>query len=415
MKSVLKIESLGSQGDGVAESEKGRVFVPFALPGEIVAVGATTVSGLPVLDGPPSPERVEPACRHFGSCGGCALQHLDNKPYLAWKRQKVIDALANRSIEVDVDKIEPIEPATRRRALFSARMTDNGPLLGYMQAGSNVIADIAECPILVPSISGNLGRLRELVKVVGPTRAVFRMIVTACATGLDVALENCGDRTDALRRRLSGFAISRGLSRIAADGEVLVSPDEPRIFFGDVAVIPPPGGFLQACPETEAAMAEVVSGHLRPAKRVIDLFSGCGAFALRLAKSSIVHAVESDRASLDALDHGFRFAVGLKSVTTERRDLMRRPVTANELAAYDGLIFDPPRAGAEAQARQIAKSDVPNVAAVSCNPGTLARDLRILIDGGYRLHGVTPFDQFLWSPHVEAVALLSKPKRRQRR
>lgn len=415
MKSVLKIESLGAQGDGIAETEKGKVFVPFALPGETIATGATAISGIPVLDGPPSPDRVEPACRHFGVCGGCALQHMEKTAYLSWKRQKLVDALSSRAIEKEVSGIVSVDPATRRRAVFSARMTETGPLLGYMQAGSNVIVNVEECPLLVPEITGSLSLLAKLVELVGPTRQIFRVTVTASPSGLDVAVDNCGSQKAEWRRQLAGFAISHGLARIAAEGEVLVSPKPPRIYFDDVPVTPPPGGFLQACAETEREMARIVSAHLQRAKRVVDLFSGCGTFSLRLAKSSVVHAVEGDQSSLDALHNGFRFAKGLKTVTTERRDLMRRPVTAAELEAFDGLVFDPPRAGAEDQARQIAKSDVPLVAAVSCNPGTLARDLRILIDGGYRLEGVTPLDQFLWSPHVEAVALLSKPKRRPRR
>ncbi len=159
-------------------------------------------------------------------------------------------------------------------------------------------------------------------------------------------------------------------------------------------------------------MARLVCEHLGKARRVIDLFAGSGTFALRLAKSAVVHAVEQDANALAALDIGFRFANGLKTVTHERRDLFRRPVTPMELKRFDGLVFDPPRSGAEDQARAIAKSDIRQVAAVSCNPTTLARDLSILVSGGYRLKSVTPIDQFLWSPHVEAVALLEKPRRR---
>lgn len=415
MKSILKIESLGAQGDGIADSPKGRVFVPFALPGETIAPGATTLTGVPVLEGPPSPNRVPPVCRHFGTCGGCVLQHLEGRAYLAWKRQKLVDALSSRTISADVADIVPVGMASRRRAVFSARMTENGPMLGYMLAGSNVIVDIAECPLLVPAIADRVDLVRSLVEVVGTTGQPFRITVTATASGLDIALDGCGGRTDAWRQRLSAFAVASGLPRISVDDEVLVTANPPQILFGDVTVTPPPGGFLQACETAEAEMARLVCGHLRRAKKVIDLFSGCGTFSLRLAKSSAVHAVESDQASLSALEYAFRFAPGLKAVTTERRDLVRRPVTAGELSVFDGLVFDPPRAGAEVQARQIAKSDVPLVAAVSCNPGTFARDLRILIDGGYRLEGITPLDQFLWSPHVEAVALLSRPKRRPRR
>jgi 23S rRNA (uracil1939-C5)-methyltransferase len=197
------------------------------------------------------------------------------------------------------------------------------------------------------------------------------------------------------------------------DGEIIVEPKKPLVVFGDAAVPIPPGSFLQATAPAEQAMADLVLPHLSRAKKVADLFAGAGSFALRLAKRSEVHAVEGDAAALAALDRGFRQSSGLKRVTTERRDLFRRPLTFKEFDAFDGLVFDPPRAGAEDQSKQLARSDVPYVAAVSCNPGTLARDLSILVTGGYRVRSVTPIDQFLWSPHVEAVALLEKPRRRR--
>ena len=194
---------------------------------------------------------------------------------------------------------------------------------------------------------------------------------------------------------------------------MIVEPKKPAVTFGTVAVMPPPGAFLQATEAAEATMAELVAGHLSRAKKIADLFSGCGSFALRLASKAEVHAVENDAAALAALDRGFRFAAGLKRVTAEKRDLFRRPLTAKELEAFDGVVFDPPRAGAEDQSKQLARSQVPLVVAVSCNPVTLARDLRILLDGGYALKSVVPIDQFLWSPHVEAVALLEKPRKKR--
>jgi 23S rRNA (uracil1939-C5)-methyltransferase len=209
--------------------------------------------------------------------------------------------------------------------------------------------------------------------------------------------------------------MAEGLARLSVDGEIIVEPRKPVVQFGSVAVAVPPGAFLQATEAAEQTMAGLVGQHLSRARRVADLFAGCGSFALRLAATSEVHAVEADAPALAALDRGFRFAGGLKRVTVERRDLFRRPLTFKELNGFDGLVFDPPRAGAEDQSKQIARSEVPLVAAVSCNPVTLARDLRILLDGGYALKSVTPIDQFLWSPHVEAVALLEKPRRRRAR
>jgi 23S rRNA (uracil1939-C5)-methyltransferase len=255
--------------------------------------------------------------------------------------------------------------------------------------------------------------LRSLAMTLCNTDKPFRLTITVTASGLNVAAHGSGKLAEKARNAASDFALRAGFARLSVDGEIVIEPRKPVVLFGDVSVSPPPGAFLQAVASAEQAMAELVSAHLGKAKRIADLFSGAGAFALRLAKGAEVHAVEADAASLAALDRGFRFASGLKKVTVERRDLFVRPVTARELNVFDGIVFDPPRAGAEAQSRQIAKSDVPLVAAVSCNPATLARDLTILIEGGYALQRVIPLDQFLWSPHVEAVALLTKKKRRR--
>lgn len=286
-------------------------------------------------------------------------------------------------------------------------------LLGFVRALSSEIISIEECPISLPEIVAKLDRLRALAELVCATTKSFRMTVTASGSGLDVAVHESGKLGENQRRVASNFVIAQGLARLSIDGEIIIEPKKPVVLFGSVAVAVPPGAFLQATEAAEQAMADIVGRHLARARKIADLFAGCGSFALRLAARSEVHAVEGDAAALSALDRAFRFASGLKRVTSERRDLFRRPLTFKELNAFDGVVFDPPRAGAEDQSKQIARSDVPLVAAVSCNPVTLARDLRILVDGGYVLKSVTPIDQFLWSPHVEAVALLEKPKRRR--
>jgi 23S rRNA (uracil1939-C5)-methyltransferase len=413
MSGLFEIARLGAQGDGVAETESGPVFVPFALPGETVTAArdkdrATLVS---VVEA--SPLRVEPPCRHFTECGGCALQHLEAAAYLEWKRAKVVSALLGKGIDAPVAVTIPCAPNSRRRAVFSARRAESGMVFGYHRALSHQIIDIAECPIAVPEIEQALGPLKALADMICKVQAPFRMTVTQSASGLDIAAEESGVLSEKARKAVSDFVVRHGFARLTVDGEIIIEPRKPMVLFGGVSVFPPPGGFLQAVATAEAGMAELVAGHLRRAKKVLDLFAGSGTFALRLARGAEVHAVEGDAAALAALDRGFRFGSGLKRVMSEKRDLFRRPVTFKELAAYDGLVFDPPRAGAEDQAKQIARSEVPFVAAVSCNPTTLARDLRILVDGGYTLKSVTPIDQFLWSPHVEAVALLEKPRRRR--
>ena len=412
MSASFEIARLGAQGDGIADTETGPVFIPYALPGETVTAARIKDRADLIAILSASPERVEPPCRHFGACGGCAIQHLEDRAYLDWKRQKVGHALRAARIDSEVADIVPCAPGTRRRVTFSARKTERGVIFGFNRAHSNELIDIAECPISLPEIVASLDRLRVLAGMISATPQPFHMTVTATASGLDIAAEGAGKLGEGRRRTVSEFIVREGFARLSVDGEIILEPRKPAIMFADMAVPIPPGAFLQATAFAEQTMADLVLGHLSRGKKVADLFAGCGSFALRLAKKAEVHAVEGDAAALGALDRGFRQASGLKRVTSERRDLFRRPLTFKELNAFDGIVFDPPRAGAEDQSKQIARSDVPFVAAVSCNPGTLARDLSILVAGGYRVKSVTPIDQFLWSPHVEAVALLEKPRKR---
>lgn len=413
MNTRFTIARLGSQGDGIAVVEGGEVFIPFTLPGETVTAARQKDRGtlMSVLE--TSPLRVDPECRHFTECGGCALQHYQADAYRHWKRDKVVHALKGKGIACEVDALVPCAPYSRRRVVFSARRTEAGMLLGFVRALSSEIIPVEECPISLPPVIAALDRLLALAGLVCATPKAFHITVTATASGLDIAVQDAGKLGEGQRRIASNFVLAEGFARLTVDGEIVIEPKKPVVQFGSVAVAVPPGAFLQATDAAEQAMADIVGRHLSRAKRVADLFSGCGSFALRLAARSEVHAVESDAPALAALDRASRFASGLRRVTTERRDLVRRPLTSRELNAFDGLVFDPPRAGAEDQSKQIARSDVPFVAAVSCNPVTLARDLRILLDGGYTLKSVTPIDQFLWSSHVEAVALLERPRRRR--
>ena len=413
MTARLRIDSLGSHGDGVARTERGQVFVPFTLPGEIVNAAIERDRGTLMAVIEPSPLRVEPPCRHFGTCGGCSLQHMEAGAYRAFKAERVATALRRERIEIEFEPLVACAPDSRRRVVLSARKTAGGMLLGYHRMQSSEIVDIEECRIALPEIVSALPLLRDLAGIVCQTAKPFHVTVTATQTGHDVAFAESGKLPDAIRRHAADFVIRHRVARLSVDGDIVVEHHKPVIRYGAAEVTPPPGGFLQAVASAEQAMADLVAAHLAKSKRVADLFCGSGAFALRLARSSEVHAVEAEAASLAALDRGFRFASGLTPVTTENRALSRRPLTFKDLEAFDGIVFDPPRAGAEDQSRQIARSGVPKVAAVSCNPVTLARDLRILIDGGYRLVSVTPVDQFLWSPHVEAVALLEKPRKRR--
>jgi 23S rRNA (uracil1939-C5)-methyltransferase len=414
MSSRFKIARLGAQGDGVAETPTGQVFIPFALPGEEVTAArvkdrAELISVLEV-----SPDRIAPACRHFGECGGCAIQHLRNDLYENWKGEKVPTTLRGWGLETDGAALTPCAAASRRRVTLSARRSATGMLFGYNRALTHTIIDIAECPVALPGIVEALPLLRALAGVICATSQAFHISVTATETGFDIAAAGSGMLEPRRRQEATKFVIANtSIARLAIDGEIIVEPRKPTIFFGKAAVVPPPGGFLQAVASAEQTMANLVLEHLRKAKKVADLFAGSGAFALRLAAQSAVHAVENDAPALAALDRAARATPGQKPVTVEKRDLFSRPLTWKELNAFDAVVFDPPRAGAEEQSIQIARSHVPLVAAVSCNPVTLARDLAILVEGGYRLSSVTPIDQFLWSPHVEAVALLDKPRVRR--
>lgn len=408
MTTQITIRSIGAGGDGVANLPDGQIYVPFTLPGEVanVARDKNRATVMALLE--TSPERQAPACQHFEDCGGCALQHWQDEPYRLWKRELVVSALKGRGINAEVAPLVACQPRTRRRAVFAARKTEKGVLLGFNRHLSHEIIDIVECAVTVPEIIARLDDLREVGALIAPGSKPFKLAVTLTASGLDLAVSGCGKLSDDQRRALTALVMKKGFARLSHEGEIIVEPKKPLIHFGKVPVPVPPGCFLQATTDAEEAMVQLVLDHVGKAKRVADLFCGVGTFALRIAEKSAVHAVENDALALAALDRGVRHVQGLKPVSVERRDLFRRPLMPKELLTYNAVVFDPPRAGAEEQALELAKSKVEKVVAVSCNPVTLARDLAILTKGGYRVTRVTPIDQFLWSPHVEAVATLVK-------
>ena len=404
----VTIRSVGAGGDGVANMPDGQIYVPFTLPGEVVNVAREKHRATMIALLGASPERQQPACRHFEDCGGCALQHWQDEPYRQWKRDLVVASLKGRGIDVAVDPLVACAPQTRRRAVFAMRKTEKGVLLGFNRHQSHEIIDISECAVTVPEIIARLDDLREVGALLATGTKPFKLAATLTASGLDLAASGCGVLTDVQKRALTALVMKKGFARLSHEGEIIVEPKKPIINFGKVPVPIPPGCFLQATVDAEETMVSLVLSHLGKAKKVADLFCGVGTFALRIAEKSAVHAVENDAAALAALDRGVRHVQGLKPVTIERRDLFRRPFMPKELLGFDAVVFDPPRAGAEEQAQELAKSKVEKVVAISCNPVTFARDLSILVKGGYRITRVTPIDQFLWSPHVEAVAMLVK-------
>jgi 23S rRNA (uracil1939-C5)-methyltransferase len=410
---TVTINRIGAQGHGIANGEDGPVYVPYALPGETLAIARNGDHGTVMSTGAPSPDRIEPVCRHFGpdsdACGGCSLQHLAEAPYLAFKRQLVVDALKSKGLTPEVADTIPAKPGERRRTVFSARKTEKEFLLGFNREETHHIVSIVECPIAAPGIVARLETIRTIGNALAIGADTFRIAVLETLSGLDIAVEGLKKLEDKQRRAAIETVLTlKGIARVSVNGEILIEPQKPIIEFSGVRVSPPPGAFVQATKTAEEVMSEIVAKHVGKSKKVLDLFAGAGTFTFRIAKTTKVHAVEGDDKAIKALDHAARNTQGLKPVTVEKRDLFRRPMIPLELKHYDAVVFDPPRAGAEAQVQELVRANVKTIAAVSCNPLTLARDLRMLVDAGYRIKSVTPIDQFLWSTHVETVALLTK-------
>ena len=352
-----------------------------------------------------SAERIAPFCSYFGACGGCAIQHWQPEPYRAWKRGIVVDTLAHAGIACEVDALVDAHGAGRRRITVHARRGADGELrVGFAAASSHAIVAIDDCPILDPALRGALDAARAIAEVLKPTTKPLDIQITATDSGLDVDVRGSGPLPPAMIAALSRLAEQHRLARLTRHGELVLMRTPPVIAIGTAQVTLPPGSFLQATSAGEETLAALVTQHCKRAKHIADLFCGVGPFALRLASKSRVSAFDSEAGSVTALQKAATSTSGLKPLKAAVRDLFRRPLVPQELRDYDAVVFDPPRQGAEAQARQLAASKVPVVVAVSCNVATFARDARILIDGGYAIEGVTPVDQFRHTPHVELVS-----------
>jgi len=394
----VTISGLGQRGEGVAEIGGQRVYVPFTLPGEVAEIEAEGERGTLVSIIEPSPDRIAPFCGYFGTCGGCTLQHVGPTAYAAFKRGLLESALSHAGIEVEVGELVDARGPGRRRATLHTRAAG----AGYMRARSHELLDIEACPILVPALQNSALRIaRALHAAVGDSDIAF----TATLTGLDVAVRN---ERKIKPQKLVPMAQSLKLARLLLNGELVLQSQPPSLRMGRSLVELPSGSFLQATEAAEEALAGLVIAGLKGAKSVADLFCGVGPFTLRIAEHARVFAADSDKPAIAALQKAVRFTQGLKPVTAIGRDLFRDPLAPVEMASYDAIVFDPPRAGAEAQARELARSKVKTVVGVSCEPRTFARDAAILIAGGYRLESVTPVDQFAFSTHVEVVGVFRR-------
>ena len=405
---TVTIETLGHSGDGIAETAAGRVFVPHTLPGETVEIERDGERGRLVRVVTASADRVAPVCLNFGRCGTCALEHMARPAYLDWKRAQVAAAFAQRGIVAEIDPAAATLPGGRRRAIFSAIRTAKGTVLGFHARGSEEIVPVRECVVLHPGIVSKLPLLNAIANILLPRWKPARITVFLADNGLDVAVAGAGKLTQAMLERLGSFGNDPALARLTVDGVEVLRGRQPEFAAGPAMLFPVPGGFTQAAKSAEAALAEAVVAHIGDAGPVADLFAGIGTFTFRLEAKAAVTAVEGDAALVAAIEMAARKANHLKKVTARRRDLFANPLSPVELDAFRAVVFDPPAAGAKAQSEMLAKSKVAKIAAVSCNPATLARDARILIDGGYRLTRVLPVDQFLFSAEIEAVATFER-------
>jgi len=408
----LLIDRLGRLGDGIADGADGPLYIPGALPGETVE--AESVAGHPdrrhlLHIERRSPERIAPICPHFGVCGGCAVQHWETARYRAWKRDLVVTALLQAGLQASVGDIIDAHGEGRRRAVFHARRGTHDVLeVGFAAARTHRIVAIDHCPVLADSLEGAVQAAWAIAEILGPAQKPLDIALTATDSGLDVDVRGSGPLTSALTAVLAQVTATQRLARLTRHGELIAQARPPTLRLGKATVQLPPAAFLQATAQGEATLAGLVLAACENAGRVADLFAGIGPFALRLAEHARVLAVDDDQQALAALKRAAAATAGLKPVDVETRDLFKRPLVPAELKSFDAVVFDPPRQGADMQARELAASSVPLVVAVSCNPGTFARDAATLVHGGYRLLEVVPVDQFRYSAHVEIVARLEK-------
>ncbi|MBL8568956.1 MAG: class I SAM-dependent RNA methyltransferase [Phreatobacter sp.] len=405
MSERMTISHVGHRGDGVSD---GR-FVPYSLPGEVVEVAGDGERAALARIVTPSPDRVEPPCPHFGTCGGCALQHWASAPYLDWKRDIVAAALRQHGLGAEIAPAIDAHGEGRRRVTLHARRGDGRHLkVGFAAARSHAIVAIDACPLLAPSLDGALPAARTIAAALEGIGKPLDIQITATAQGLDMELRGAGRLAEKERLGLIAAGNAARLVRLTNHGDLVMQREPPTVAVDGIRVPLPPGAFLQATEAGETVLAGLVLEAVGKAKSVADLFCGIGPFALRLARRAKVLAADSDAQAVAALAAATRNASGLKPIRAEARDLFRRPYLTRDLKGLDAVVFDPPRAGAEAQVAMLAKADIGRIVAVSCNPGTFARDAAILVAAGWKLGTVTPVDQFKWSAHVELVASFTR-------
>lgn len=417
MSLTLDILEVGARGDGVAELEGKRYFVPYCLPAETVEAEPLDKSGdgiacnlLEVLA--PSRHRVAAPCLHFGTCGGCALQHWRGDIYTGWKSELIAKALVQRGVKAPrFEAPVTCEPAERRRADIVLKRQGKKVFAGFHERASQNVVDVGTCIVARPKINAAIASLRSSMADILRDGTSADAVINESDTGLDILIRphKRFEATLAVREALIAMADSADFARVSwgdrAKAEPIVVRRAPLLMLGDTSVELPPGVFLQATKRAELVMRAGVTAWAGEGAHIADLFAGIG--ALSLGKPGKASLFESDKAAVAAVDAAVR-KLATNRVTAHMRDLFRNPLTGKELEAFDAVVLDPPRAGAAAQCTELASSKVKRVVYGSCDPGSFARDVRILQDGGYRLEKLMPIDQFLWSAHVELIALLTK-------
>ena len=413
MSEQLTIARVGHQGDGIAETPTGAVFVPGALPGEVVraVVRDGRAEDIEIIEA--SADRAPIQSETYAECGVAPLQHWASAPYLAWKRDLVVETLAREGIETEVEATVATPPGVRRRIALHARRDEDGRVrLGFKARRSWRVVELTECPLSDPRINAALPSLAAVAApFLGGAKSAPTLHVTVTDSGLDVditGVERSGRSADVAQQGVRA-ARTADIARLSMDGETLVMMRQPTVRFGRATVPLPPASFMQASPVAEAAMVERAVAAVRGAKRIADLFCGAGTFTFPLAEVAPVLAADSSAGAIAGLKAGAGTAQGLKGIDAQARDLFRRPLSPHDLKGIEAIVFDPPRAGALEQTQQFAGTkSVSVVVGVSCNPTTFARDARVLIDAGFVLERVTPVDQFLWSTHVELAGVFRR-------
>jgi 23S rRNA (uracil1939-C5)-methyltransferase len=413
----LEILEVGARGDGIAEEAGQRYFVPFVLPGEIVEAepGGRRGEGIaadPVEVLAPSRHREAPPCPHFTVCGGCALQHWRRDAYTAWKIGLIERALKQRGVEAPAFEPPLVGvPGERRRVDFVVHRQGRRVRAGFHERASARIVDVQTCLIARPALAALLQPLRATLADVLPGGAAADAVVNETDSGLDVLIRPHKGLDLSLDRRQSlvDLAQRSDLARLSwgdrSRPEPIVVRRTPLLVLDGITVAPPPAAFLQATKRAEQAMRAAVATWIGNGERLVDLFAGVG--SLSLGRDGGLSLFESDGAAVAAATAAAR-RIGGNRVTAQRRDLFRNPLTSTELAAFDAALLDPPRAGAAAQVGELASSKVGRIVYASCDPGSFARDGRTLQEGGYRLEKLLPIDQFLWSAHIELIALFTR-------